>query len=90
MESTYLLHAATGDARYLQAGRTMQRTLLKRSKAACGFASLADTASGALTCCCHAASFCLQALDVHEGQQMSHTLYCGTATPAMHALLSCS
>ena len=48
MESTYLLHAATGDARYQRAGRTMQRTLLKRNKAACGFASLADTASGAV------------------------------------------
>ena len=47
MESTYLLHAATGDARYQHAGRSMQRTLLKRNKAACGFASLADTASGA-------------------------------------------
>ena len=47
MESTYLLHAATRDPAYLHFGRTMQRTLLKRNKAACGFASLADTASGA-------------------------------------------
>ena len=46
MESTYLLHAATGDPGYLSAGHDMQRTLIKRSRTRCGFASLADTVSG--------------------------------------------
>lgn len=46
MESTFLLAAATGNASYLQAGRTLQATLVDRAAVRCGFASLVDVATG--------------------------------------------
>ncbi|CAL8470523.1 g10065 [Coccomyxa elongata] len=48
IESTYLLHAATGDGSYLEAGRLFQATLVERNKQKCGYASVADVATGAL------------------------------------------
>ena len=47
IESTYLLHAATGDGTYLEAGRLFQATLAERNQQKCGFASVADVATGA-------------------------------------------
>ena len=47
MESTFLLHAATRDARLLRAGRALQATLVERNRARCGYASVADVATGA-------------------------------------------
>jgi hypothetical protein len=46
-ESTYHLYAATGDAAYLAAGRDMVVSL-RRTRAACGYAMVADVATGAL------------------------------------------
>ncbi len=46
IESTYLLHAATGDGSYLEAGRLFQSTLVERNKQKCGYASVADVATG--------------------------------------------
>ena len=51
MESACLLHAATGNGRYLEAGRLMQRSLVDRASAACGFASIADVESGGASIC---------------------------------------
>ena len=48
IESTYLLHAATGDGTYLEAGRLFQSTLVERNQQKCGYASVADVATGAL------------------------------------------
>jgi hypothetical protein len=46
IESTYLLHTATGDPSYLKAGRLFQSTLVERNSQRCGFASVADVATG--------------------------------------------
>ncbi|KAK9786898.1 hypothetical protein WJX73_010844 [Symbiochloris irregularis] len=48
MESACLLHAATGQGRYLEAGQVMQNTLVTRTAGVCGFASIADVDTGAL------------------------------------------
>ncbi|KAK9830164.1 hypothetical protein WJX72_010087 [[Myrmecia] bisecta] len=48
MESTYLLHAATGDPAYLAVGRTLQATLAEGNRQRCGYASVADIATGEL------------------------------------------
>jgi hypothetical protein len=47
MESTFLLHAATGEPRLLAAGRRMQARLAEHNRARCGYASVADVATGA-------------------------------------------
>lgn len=47
MESACLLHAATGSARYLEAGRLMQASIADNMQARCGFASVADVDTGA-------------------------------------------
>ena len=46
IESTYLLHSATGDPKYLEAGRLFQATLVERNLEKCGYASVADVATG--------------------------------------------
>lgn len=51
IESTYLLHAATGNAAYLEAGRLFQATLAERNRQKCGYASVADVATGARFAC---------------------------------------
>ena len=48
IESTYLLHSATGDQKYLEAGRLFQSTLVERNRERCGYASTADVATGVL------------------------------------------
>lgn len=48
IESTYLLHSATGDPKYLEAGRLFQSTLVERNRERCGYASTADVATGVL------------------------------------------
>ena len=46
MESACLLHAATGNARTLEAGRLMQASLADTTLGKCGFASIADVETG--------------------------------------------
>ncbi|KAK9856425.1 hypothetical protein WJX84_012362 [Apatococcus fuscideae] len=48
IESTYLLHSITGDAKYLQAGRTIHETIANKTFQNCGFATVSDLASGQL------------------------------------------
>jgi len=47
-ESTYYLHRATGDPAYLTAGRDMVLSL-RRARARCGYARVADVATGELS-----------------------------------------
>ena len=69
IESTYLLHAATGDPHYLTIGRELQTDLANKAQAKCGYASIADVATGerpdlyAVHACMHAA-FHVLALEI--------------------------
>ena len=47
MESTYLLYDATGDERYVEAGRKLQERLFQKNRVACGFAGVGDVTTGA-------------------------------------------
>lgn len=48
IESTYFLYSATKDASYLHRGAMMLRALQRKCKVQCGFASIADVATGRL------------------------------------------
>ncbi|KAK9821875.1 hypothetical protein WJX74_008265 [Apatococcus lobatus] len=48
IESTYLLHSITGDDKYLKAGRALQETIANKTLQHCGFATIADLATGQL------------------------------------------
>lgn len=50
IESTYLLHSITGDSQYLKAGRALQETIAIKTMQQCGFATIADLASGKQHC----------------------------------------
>jgi Glycosyl hydrolase family 47 len=46
MESTFLLHAATGAPHYLELGRHMQAQLSEGNRRECGFAGVGDVSTG--------------------------------------------
>ncbi|KAL3161638.1 hypothetical protein ABBQ32_010493 [Trebouxia sp. C0010 RCD-2024] len=48
MESTYFLHSVTQDPALLQVGRMLQTTLVEGHKQKCGYAGIADMATGEL------------------------------------------
>lgn len=52
MESTYLLHAATGDPRLLGVGASLHARLRDKNRAACGYASVGDIGTGQLEVSC--------------------------------------
>ena len=41
-----MLYEATGDERYVEAGRKLQERLMKKNKVACGFAGVSDVTTG--------------------------------------------
>eukprot|EP00873_Tetraselmis_striata_P000992 jgi/Tetstr1/421256/TSEL_012260.t1 len=48
IESTYLLHAETGEPYFMEVARSLQATLMERNRQRCGFASVRDVQSGEL------------------------------------------
>ena len=48
MESTFLLHAASGDERLLGIGAALHQQLRDRNRVACGYASVGDVSTGQL------------------------------------------
>ena len=48
MESTFMLHAATGDPRLLSVGAALHQRLRDRNRVACGYASVGDVSTGQL------------------------------------------
>ena len=48
MESTFLLHAATGDPRLLSVGAALHKRLRDKNRVACGYASVGDVSTGQL------------------------------------------
>jgi hypothetical protein len=48
MESTFMLHAATGDPHLLSVGAALHQRLRDRNRVACGYASVGDVSTGQL------------------------------------------
>ncbi|KAL6755710.1 glycoside hydrolase [Haematococcus lacustris] len=49
VESTYMLHATSGDPHYLKLARRLQKTLVRSSTTRCGYAQIANVETGAQT-----------------------------------------
>ncbi|MEW5301076.1 MAG: hypothetical protein WDW36_003957 [Sanguina aurantia] len=47
IESTYVLHAVTGDPHYLRVARNIQATLVRHNKVACGYTNILNVETGA-------------------------------------------